>query len=874
MDAVGQLAAALAGRYTVDREIGRGGMATVYLARDVRHNRKVALKVLNPELGAVLGVERFLAEIQVTANLQHPNLLPLFDSGEANGLLFYVMPFVEGESLRATLGREKQLGIDDAVRIATSVAAALDYAHRHGVIHRDLKPENILMHDGQPLVADFGIALAVSNAGGDRITQTGLSLGTPQYMSPEQATGDREVDGRTDLYSLGALTYEMLTGEPPHDGKTSQAIIARILTEKPRSLRLVRETVPPHIDSAVLRALAKLPADRFHTAHEFADALQGRSLATTASMAATARQAPQWRSMIPWAVATLALAIAAVAWRRSDGSTDAARVMRYEISLPPNIDVTSSRYSTVAVGPGGRHIAYVATRGDGFSRILLRADDDLEPRQVPGTEGAISVAFSPEGSQLLFMANGTLRKVPISGGRVETIVENAAAFRGASWSSSGWIIGSDGNSLVKIPAVGGTAALITHPDTANGETFQINPVVLGDGQTILYTSSAMGGAVASRIGVATMGGESSILDLPGASPLGVVDGFLVYASAAGTLMAAPFDVASRRLTGPPMALPDQSAISSAFGSTFAYMALDGTIVYVTGALRRQAVMVSPDGNVSALGEPGLFSWPRFSPDGKRIAMSVGNLAQRDVFVVDRWTGQPTQLTFGEGSNDRPEWSLDGSTIFFRSTRESRNGIWSARPDGSAATKVFGRPDSHIDEGVMAPDGKSLVVQRDSTGNAELWHASLDGSNTFRPVHPGQGVYGGRFSPDGKWVVFTSTQTGEEQVFVKSFPALGNFTRVSLTGGGTPVWSPDGKKLYYVNGEQLIAATIGSTNPFTIASRQVVLSRGYNFLGVHADYDVARDGTIIAFQPPSGLTQLVVVRNIGAELKTRLRAAPR
>src|SRR4051812_44757938 len=194
-----QLNAALAGRYTIEREIGRGGMATVYLARDVRHSRNVALKVLSPELGAVVGVERFLAEIQVTANLQHPNLLPLFDSGEAQGLLFYVMPYVEGESLRALLNREKQLPIDSAVHIATAIASALDYAHRHGVIHRDLKPENVLIHDGQPMIADFGIALAVSNAGGNRITQTGLSLGTPHYMSPEQATGDREIDGRTDV---------------------------------------------------------------------------------------------------------------------------------------------------------------------------------------------------------------------------------------------------------------------------------------------------------------------------------------------------------------------------------------------------------------------------------------------------------------------------------------------------------------------------------------------------------------------------------------------------------------------------------------------------------------------------------------------------
>src|SRR5437773_5364280 len=240
MDAAAQLKTALGGRYEIAREIGRGGMATVYLARDVRHNRNVALKVLEPELGAVLGVERFLAEIRVTANLQHPNLLPLFDSGQANGLLFYVMPYVEGESLRHRLDREHQLPVDEAVRIAVAVANALEHAHRHGVIHRDLKPENILLQSGQPMVADFGIALAISNAGGARITQTGLSLGTPQYMSPEQATGDRAIDARTDIYSLAAVLYEMLTGEPPHIGNSVQAIIARVLTERPQSVRTMR----------------------------------------------------------------------------------------------------------------------------------------------------------------------------------------------------------------------------------------------------------------------------------------------------------------------------------------------------------------------------------------------------------------------------------------------------------------------------------------------------------------------------------------------------------------------------------------------------------------------------------------------------------
>lgn len=273
MDPLPKLRSSLADRYEIDRLIGTGGMATVYLARDVRHHRQVAIKLLNPELGAVLGPERFLTEIRVTANLQHPNLLPLFDSGEIDGQLFYVMPYVEGESLRSRLDRERQLSIKEAVHIGSAIASALDYAHRHGVVHRDLKPENILLQEGQPLVADFGIALAVSNAGGARVTQTGLSLGTPHYMSPEQATGERQIDARSDIYSLGALVYEMLVGDPPHTGSTVQAIIARVLTDTPRDVRIARPSIPDHVAGAVHKALEKIPADRFESAREMCEAL-------------------------------------------------------------------------------------------------------------------------------------------------------------------------------------------------------------------------------------------------------------------------------------------------------------------------------------------------------------------------------------------------------------------------------------------------------------------------------------------------------------------------------------------------------------------------------------------------------------------------
>src|SRR5881628_2213761 len=257
------IAAALDDRYVIERELGAGGMAVVYLARDRKLDREVALKVLRPELGAVLGSERFLAEIKISARLDHPHILTLIDSGEANGLLYYVLPFVRGESLRDKLNREHQLGIEEALTITKQVASALDYAHRQQLVHRDIKPENILIQEGEAMLADFGIALAVREAGGPRVTESGLSLGTPQYMSPEQATGGRALDARSDVYSLAAVVYEMLAGEPPHTGPTVQAVIAKLLTERPTRLRTVRDTVPEGIDAAVAKALAKVPADRF-----------------------------------------------------------------------------------------------------------------------------------------------------------------------------------------------------------------------------------------------------------------------------------------------------------------------------------------------------------------------------------------------------------------------------------------------------------------------------------------------------------------------------------------------------------------------------------------------------------------------------------
>jgi serine/threonine-protein kinase len=419
-----RLTAALSERYSIERELGQGGMATVYLAQDLKHDRRVAVKVLRPELAAVIGADRFLSEIKTTANLQHPHILPLHDSGEADGFLFYVMPFVEGETVRDRLKKEKQLPVADAVRIATEVAAALDYAHRHNVIHRDIKPENILLHDGSALVADFGIALAASKAGGTRMTETGMSLGTPHYMSPEQAMGEREITARSDVYALGCVLYEMLTGDPPFTGSTAQAVVARVVTETPRPMTPQRRTIPPHVEAAVLTALEKLPADRFASAAEFAAALAQPGYHSPAQhgmpeRAAAGAPAGRLRRAVPWAAGALALLLGTALGARLLAPAAVLRPLRLAISLPSETPPLVLRLS-----PDGATLAYVSAQGDRLS-IFARRLDELTPRRVEGTQDAYTVSFSPDGQSIAFLAGGgSPRKVPLSGGAPVVIPVN------------------------------------------------------------------------------------------------------------------------------------------------------------------------------------------------------------------------------------------------------------------------------------------------------------------------------------------------------------------------------------------------------------------------------------------------------------------
>jgi hypothetical protein len=397
---------ALSDRYVIEREIGSGGMAVVYLARDRKLDREVALKVLRPELGAVLGSERFLAEIKMSARLDHPHILTLIDSGSADGLLYYVLPYVRGESLRGKLDRERQLGLEEALSITKQVASALDYAHRQGLVHRDIKPENILLQEGEAMLTDFGIALAVKEAGGNRLTQTGLSLGTPQYMSPEQATGDRGIDARSDVYSLASVLYEMLAGEPPVTGASAQSMIAKLMTERPTQLRVLRDTVPLAVDAAVAKALAKTPADRFASAGEFARALDVKP-AVEAPAGATPGAGR--RTMVVAGVIALAVAAIAAGGVYAFRGRKAPRAVAAVLGQKTQLTV-SGGVLVPAISPDAKQLAYLTkhcpTTGCTFSVVVQDVGGSTTRTILEGATSGYYLEWSPDRRNLAF--NGAI----------------------------------------------------------------------------------------------------------------------------------------------------------------------------------------------------------------------------------------------------------------------------------------------------------------------------------------------------------------------------------------------------------------------------------------------------------------------------------
>jgi len=815
-----RLTAALAGRYRIDRELGAGGMATVYLADDLKHDRKVALKVLKPELAAVLGADRFVVEIKTTASLQHPHILPLFDSGTADGFLFYVMPFIKGETLRDKLNRETQLGVEEAVRIAREVADALDYAHRNGVIHRDIKPENILLHDGRPMVADFGIALAVSAAAGGRMTETGLSLGTPHYMSPEQATAEKEISARSDVYSLASVLYETLAGEPPHVGGSAQQVIMKIITDRARPVTELRKSVPPNVAAALVKALEKLPADRFATAKEFADALANAGFATTSAVASGGTQAlttPRRRVAILGTIA----AVGAIAFLlgRFGAASSANEDHRATFStLEPGPDeawTLNANSAGFAISPDGRNAALtVRSRNPSLgssSGIIIRTLDSLGVRRVLNTAGAVSPFWSPDGRSLGFFSEGRLRIIELATGAVRSLCP-APSPQAGTWGANGVIIFAPeiGRNLVQTSAGGGDCTQLK-PFQGRRMFPRLRVEFLGDGQHFVVSSSDE-----AWIGAAGDDSLSLLVEFDGTSQQAVVGlpDYLLFTPQGAertSYHAQRIDVAAKRLVGP--IVPLFRNVTGGGGRTAMMTSANGTLLVElskgSGGTRVGRFQGGTWRDTSSA-PGGVFGNFRASSDGLRLVVGGFRISIWDV-RRNLWSDVIPQQSPPRPSTN-PIWSpLDTAIAVASGTVAIGTSDRTIRPfltDSSAALA-----NAVLD---WSPDGRHIALLHPATGQTplpEIWVLDVSTGARRRMFEETEAVDDLRFAPGGGRVVYGKGGT----LFIRPFPGPGVAVRVIPAEGQRAVWSADGRSLYYEDADGNIAVVpVDATGEATAA----------------------------------------------------------
>ena len=871
-----RLQAALSERYRFEREIGAGGMATVYLAHDLRHHRDVAVKVLRPELSAIIGAERFLVEIQTTANLQHPHILPLFDSGDADGFLFYVMPFVQGESLRDRLRREKQLPVPDAVRIASEVASALDYAHRHDVVHRDIKPENILLHDGRALVADFGIALAASKASGTRMTETGMSLGTPFYMSPEQAMGEREITARSDVYGLGAVLYEMLTGDPPFTGSTAQAIVARVVTETPRPLLPQRHTIPPHVEAAVLTALEKLPADRFATAAEFASALTGGTV-TVPRLTAAGPGRPGSRAQPRKLLALVALSILALALVGAGtyvlGRSAAPPVppARFGITLPTDQQLAQVD-PLAAVSPSGDLLAYTAEGPGGVSQVYVRTLDQLTPVPLAGTENGCCAVFSPDGEYLAFFQQGHLKRIPSTGGAA-TAVPGDPRLTVVRWAGNDeFVVTTESGALARLKN-DGTVQAIALPDSTKGEgTLDVMQVLPG-GRILAIGTTAY--ATGNLVVVDPRDGSRVPLALGAITWAAFSDGHLVWCQGGGVLYAAAFDPGKARITGPVQSLG--ITVQQTRGSRPKIAQAGRTALAYVPAQPLTLVTVARDGRVTPLlDQPRSYHSPRVSPDGRRVALDFA-AETRDVWVLDMTDRTLSRATFQNTGHD-PTWLPDGKELIYAEIRGAHTGIVRAPVDGSRPADSVYFEGAQITVHAVTPDGRTgIAVVLPTNGPGDIVTVPLSGGGKPKPLAatPYDEGYPA-LSPDGRWLAYVSNEANRSDVYLRALDGTAGKLLVSQDGGSEPVWSRDGRELFYRSlgpGEpQLIAARVETSPSPRVTSRTPLFAvTDFEPAVPHANYDVMPDGKGFVMVRQGRLSQFVYLQQWTGLLQKRAPA---
>ncbi len=880
------------GPYEIVAPLGAGGMGEVYRARDTRLGRDVAIKVLPAELASdAERLNRFEQEARAASALNHPNIVTVHDVGTADGVFYVAMELVDGKTLREICAAGTP-PVRKVLILAAQIADGLAKAHAAGIIHRDLKPENVMVSkDGFVKILDFGLAkLALPASGGGSAmptvdkpeTQPGVLMGTLPYMSPEQASG-HQLDFRTDQFSFGSILYELVTGRRPFQGETGPETLAAIIREEPKPIGELAPATPTQLRWIIERCLAKESAERYAStvdlARDLASVRDHISELSGGEAALPSGVRRRSRERLAWGVAAaallLALAAGFLARGRSAAPGQAQPVVRLNMTFSPDQSFVLADYPSLALSPDGTRLVY-AGRGPQGMQLYVRELDRFGATPIPGTDGGLGPFFSPDGKRVGFWADRKLKKVSLAGGP-PLIICDAPSYRGASWGEDGTILFSPSGqaALFRVSDRGGEAKAATKPDAQKGELTHRWPRILPGGKAAIFTIHGMTGNYDNaRVGVLLLEtGETRTL-LQGATDARYVPtGHLVYVRS-DSLFAVPFDLERLAVTGPPVPVLDGLRSHEGAGFALYDFSPTGSLVYLPldpKEAEADLVWVDRKGAATPLTEiRRTYAGPRLSPDGRRLAVAAG-LENSDIWILDLARGSWDRLASGDFNSD-PVWSSDGAHIAFASNRSGPINVFWIPVDRSSPAEQLTQALSWPRPLASSPDGRTLIIEETPHATSrDISVLSLTGDREVRPLlRTPANETAARLSPDGAWLAYQSDESGRSEVYVMAYAGPGGRSQVSIDGGSDPVWSRDGRELFYWGGGNLMAAGV-ETRPTFRAGLPKLLFKSANL----REYDVAPDGKRFVFVRTRGEDvtprSLAVVLNWFEDLKRRMAA---